>query len=492
MNENNELLLFFGRFHPLVVHLPIGLLFVALLMEIFAGFGRFRALKESSEFVLFLAALTSVLAALVGYLLSLSGGYDADLLAQHQWAGIAVAVLAVVAYWAKTRKSRAAYWPSLLGSCVALTLAGHWGGSLTHGENYLTEYMPAPLRELAGLPPRSELAAQAPPPPTDPNQALVFAHVVQPIMHAKCENCHNQGKQKGGLRLDKYDFVAKGGENGAIFTAGKATESEMYKVLLLPEADDHHMPPKGKPQLTKEEIALIGWWIDQGAKPDQTLAQAQKTPEIEAALKMVGLGGTGAATATATAAAKKVESEVYKKQVPAPDAAAIKKLKDLGILVAPIALESHLLRVQAGLAPLKGSGQPFADQHLALLAPLAPQIVWLDLGNTQVTDAGLATVGQMPNLVKLALPNTQVTDAGLDKLAPLAHLEYLNLYGTALTDNGLAKLAPLKRLQALYVWQTKVTEAGAKQLQTQLPGLAVDLGWQPNAAPAKVEAKKKA
>jgi uncharacterized membrane protein/mono/diheme cytochrome c family protein len=495
MNQTtNELLLFFGRFHPLLVHLPIGFLLVAFLMEVFAIFRRFAFLKQSTEFILFLAAGSSVLAALFGYFLSLSGGYDQDLLAKHQWLGVGVAALSVVAYVAKSQKIRAVYAPSLVAGCVVLTLAGHYGGELTHGSTYLTEHMPAPLRALVGLPPKDErglMAAAAA--PADPKQAVVFAHVVQPILRAKCENCHNANKQKGALRLDSYEHLLKGGEHGDIMAKGKSADSEMIKRCLLPEDNDDHMPPKGKPQLTKEELAILAWWIDQGGSPDQKLADLPQTTEIATALKTVGFSPGGGAPGGTPGAGPKAESPVYQKTVPAPDVAALQKLQALGVLAMPIAQESHLFRVQAGSTPLKGIGGVFGDQQLALLAPLAQNIVWLDLGNTKLTDAGLAQVAAMPNLVRLHLQNTAVTDAGLAQLGKLAHLEYLNLYGTAVTDAGLAQLAPLKHLRSLYLWQTKATEAGAKALRERLPALDVNQGFQlPDSLRAKPMEKKKA
>lgn len=491
MNQtSNELVLFFGRFHPLLVHLPIGFLVVAALMEVFALFKRFAALKQATEFVLFLAAGASVLAALFGYFLSLSGGYDQDLLAKHQWLGLAVAGLAVVAYVAKARKNQWVYAPSLMAGCVVLTLAGHFGGELTHGSTYLTEYMPAPVRNLVGLPPKAETTMAVTAAPSDPNQAVVFAHVVQPILKNKCENCHNANKQKGALRMDSYDYLSKGGENGPVFAKGKSVDSEMIKRCQLPEDNDDHMPPKGKPQLTKEELAILAWWIDQGGSADQKLADLPKTPAVETALKTVGF--TLASATIAGVAPRRAESEVYQKKLPAADATALLKLKALGILAQPVAEGSSLIRIQAGATPLKGLGTVFGDQQLALLAPLAQNIVWLDLGSTQVTDKGMAQLVSFPHLVRLHLQKTAVTDAGLAHLAKLPHLEYLNLYGTAVTDAGIGQLAPLQHLHSLYLWQTKVSMAGAKALRDKIPRINIDQGFQaPDSVRTKPEEKKK-
>ncbi len=137
----------------------------------------------------------------------------------------------------------------------------------------------------------------------------------------------------------------------------------------------------------------------------------------------------------------------------------------------PLALDTELLRFGCINAADK-----IGDAELAVLEPAAQWIVWMDLGKTKVTDAGLASIAKMKNLEKLHLEKTAVTDAGLATLAGLPHLEYLNLYGTKITDAGIAKLAPDKGLKKLFVWQTAVTHDGAKKLETGVPGLVVNVG----------------
>ena len=115
----------------------------------------------------------------------------------------------------------------------------------------------------------------------------------------------------------------------------------------------------------------------------------------------------------------------------------------------------------------------FGDAQLAALEAIAPQILWLDVSGTQITDAGLAVVEKFPNLTRLHLNRTAITDAGLAHLARLSHLEYLNVYGTKITDAGLTSLAGLANLRALYIWQTGVTPQGIDRLKASLPQLVV-------------------
>jgi hypothetical protein len=119
------------------------------------------------------------------------------------------------------------------------------------------------------------------------------------------------------------------------------------------------------------------------------------------------------------------------------------------------------------------------DTSLRALTGVAPQVLWLDLGSTLVSDRGLADVARLPNLTRLHLQHTAVGDKGMAHLTGLQRLEYLNLYGTAITDEGLAAVSSLKRLRALYVWETGVTPAGLSRLRTALPRVTIEAGAEP-------------
>ena len=93
----------------------------------------------------------------------------------------------------------------------------------------------------------------------------------------------------------------------------------------------------------------------------------------------------------------------------------------------------------------------------------------LRLGETKVTDAGLAHLKALEGLRQLGLRATEVTDAGLVHLKGLTQLQMLNLQGTKVTDAGLVHLKGLSNLRQLYLWDTKVTDEGVKKLREALP-----------------------
>lgn len=466
---------FIGRFHPVLVHLPIGFLILAGLLEIGRLTNKIEVKESTITFILFWSAIGATLSCIAGYLLSLGGGYEVSLLEQHKWQGIWVAVAAWVAWIAKSEMlmhkipfASLLYLPALAIGAIFTMLAGHQGGSLTHGEGYLTQETPEPFRGWLGMEPKPEKGLDEIKPIADVNNAMVFQDVVNPILKARCVQCHNANKSKGDLRMDQIELLKKGGENGPIFVAGKGEESELIKRCLLPLEDENHMPPKGKTQLSDHQIAILSWWIDQGAPFDKKVAELKATEAIKPAL--AALSGSSSSSGSSALTTTATESPVLSLKVPVPDAKAVDALKKAGLLVMPIANESNLLEVNAVNA---GS---LTDAQIALLEPLKEQIIWLKLGDTKISDQAATTIATLKNLQKLHLENTSVTDATVRQLKSLPYLEYLNLVNTQVTDAGIKELSSAKSLRSLHVWQSKVTEAGVAAFKQAKPDAEVTLG----------------
>ena len=460
--EVSDIILFFGRFHPIVLHLPIGFLALAFLLEMMSRLARFRQYQPAVEVALLLGAGSAVAAAGLGYMLAQGGGYSEDLLDLHQWLGIGAAATAVVSFFLMRSARQGApimdkvYLGVFSVTMLVLTGAGHYGGSLTHGSDYLTKYMPDPLRALAGLPPKENKEAKK---ITNINEAVVYTDIVHPILEARCVSCHNDEKKKGELMMHTVQALQAGGESGPVFVAGNAEESAMMQRIHLPMADEEHMPPDGKSQLSDEQVVLLTWWIEQGGSFDKTVAELTVDDETQMAL----------ATLADPDANKTEVEKLLSSDVPAIDPQIAQALWASGVSVIPLAAE-------VGWLQAKASSANAIDTILNQPAPVAEQITWLDLGNTEVTDEMIQALPKFKHLTRLHLENTKVSDAGLVSLKNLAYLEYLNLYGTAVSDKGLAELAELKNLRRLYLWQTNATADGAAQLQERIPGLDINLG----------------
>ena len=469
----NELTLFVGRFHPLLVHFPIALLLLAGVFELLAWIGHAARPRLSSSAlsgfgeiagpILALGAASAVAAAVAGYLLGSSGGYGGPTFEWHERLGIVVAIGATLTFtsWMVQRGSRGSgsttvYRTLLATTILVLIVAGHLGATLTHGEGYLTEHAPSPVR---GWVARIFGAGNTAPGVSRPDQAIAYVSLVQPILESRCVGCHGPAKAEGKLRLDTPEGIRKGGSDGPVVVPGHAADSEIVRRIWLPPSHKDAMPPRGRPSLPASEAAVIRWWVDQGTPIEKKLSELDIAPEIEPAIEAaVGPLARGGPTLPDV-------------NVAAPDRQAVAAATRLGVSVVPLARSNHFLELHC-----TNAGAAFGDRELAALRPLAPQTVWLDLSGTRVTDAGLSTVALFRNLTRLHLNRTRITDSGLRQLAGLQQLEYLNLYGTGVTDAGLQSLAALKRLRTLYVWQTGVSDGGLERLRSALPRLDIQAG----------------
>ncbi len=86
---------------------------------------------------------------------------------------------------------------------------------------------------------------------------------VAPIFASNCVGCHGAASKMGGLDLESFAGLQKGGTKGAALVPGKASESRLYQMLT--GAAKPQMPMGGKP-LPAGDIELIRQWIDAGAK----------------------------------------------------------------------------------------------------------------------------------------------------------------------------------------------------------------------------------
>jgi hypothetical protein len=107
-------------------------------------------------------------------------------------------------------------------------------------------------------------------PPAAKKEGLTFEKDIKPLLEKSCLNCHGPEKPKSKYRVDSREEAIKGGKSGdAAVIPGKSEKSPLvlYPADLVEEME---MPPTDKrekyPALTKEQIALIRAWIDQGAK----------------------------------------------------------------------------------------------------------------------------------------------------------------------------------------------------------------------------------
>jgi len=437
---------FIGRFHPLLVHLPIGILLLAALFQLLALKPKYAMLHSATSIALFWGMIFAIISCISGYLLSQSGDYDEELVSTHQWFAITTAAVSLIAYLFNRWENEFAKWVILL-MVPLIFITGHLGGSLTHGSDYLTKGFS-----------KDSTTEKEFKPIADVQEASVYADIVQPIFENKCYSCHNKSKKKGGLRLDQPAFILKGGKDGEVVKPGNAEESDMMKRLLLPRNEEDHMPPKEKPQLKDNEIALLHWWIATGAtfdKKAKELEQPEKIKPILLALQKE---------------VKKVIPDLPQTPVDKADEKAIQKLKDSGIIVFPVARNSNYLKANFVTV------DTITYNDIVLLLSIKKQLVWLNLGQQSIPDSLLTLIGQLTNLTRLQLDNTPITDKGIISLQSLSNLQYLNLVGTRVTSQGLIQLKGLSSLQAIYIYKTFINPLEWSMLKSNFPKVTLDTG----------------
>ena len=441
---------FFGHFHVVLVHLPIGILLLACVFQWLEGMPKFSSLHAATNIALLIGMICAILSALTGYLLSFSGDYDEGLVITHQWFGISVAAVSIAMFYfhSKATSSKIQVSISIL-LFVLIVITGHLGGSLTHGSDYLTKSWSL----------TSDTIAQRKPIP-NVQEAMVYSDVIQPILQTKCYSCHGKNKQKGKLRMDDSLRLMKGGKDGPVIVPGNAEKSEMAKRLSLPREDDDHMPPKEKPQPTEQEIALIHWWIKSGASFDKKVKQLDQPEELKPAL-----------LALQNVQEKKIiVPDIPAKPVVKANDEAIRKLKDIGAVVEPVAQNTNY--ISANFVTVTNPG----DKEIQLLLPLKEQLIELKLGGASITDSALVVISQFKNLMRLQVDHTKITDKGLANLRALENLRYLNLVGTAVTEKGVLQLKDLKSLRSIYLYQTGVKKSEWKDLKKAFPKTLIDSG----------------
>ena len=444
---------FIGHLHPLLVHLPIGILLLAFLFYLLSQKDRYASLQTALVFTLFMGTVSAFLSCITGYVLSLNGEEDEVLVARHQNLALITTGMSI-AWFYVVATDKVKWLQHLLAgiSFIGLLITGHWGGALTHGEGYLF----GRSEETVGI-------ATTRKPVKDIQEALVYADLVQPLLEEKCVSCHGEKKQKGRLRLDAPDFILKGGEDGIVVKTGNPEGSEIIRRIRLPLTAKAHMPPRDKSQLTPEEIGLLHFWVQSGLAFDKRIREL--SPGSDMASMLAHFSDSGAKPAT-----DKPSIELPVSDVPPADPSAVDSLHRKGVVVLPVDRSSHYLQVSFV------SADSLTDEDMQLLLTIKDQVLWLDLGGRPFGDASLRSIGQCKNLRRLNLRDTRITDKGMRSLAGLQELTYLNLSGTKVTASGLRSLARLSQLRTIYLFRSGIAAGDWKKVAALFPKAIVDTG----------------
>ncbi len=450
-----EFTTFIGRFHPVLVHLPIGFLVLAIVLEWFESFRRSEMKSRLIPIAWLFGGISAAAAALCGWYLGETGLYEEDTLFVHRWLGIALVVISFVGWWIK-RKPKT-YSPYIRTGFNFLVLGmlfyeGHQGGNMTHGDEYLTEYAPASVQHLLGV----KIEKDSLPKFGNPDSVMVYNNLVAPIFEYKCVACHNNEVMRGGLNMSSPDSLLKGSQGDPIIVDGNAEDSELFKRITLSQRNIKFMPPTQNP-LTYDEIKVVEWWINTGASFDANVATVEVSENMKPVLwRRYGLD---------------VDPKPWYEtvQLAKLDSIQITELRQNGFTVKILGATNPLLDVSY-------SGKDLTKAQLQKLEEVKKHITWLSLAETNVEDDWLSIVSNFPNLTRLELEKTAISDNGVAFLPKLKHLEALNLYGTNVTDACMGDIEKISSLKRVYLWGTGVSQHIAESLLKNNNELEIILG----------------
>lgn len=419
-----------GRTHPLLLHFPIVLVLIATIL----GFLKPAVPSSYQRLAWQLSAHLLALTVLTGLLLK-QQDYEGDTASLHQWWAIGTYVAVLLVYTLQFLPAAFKQALTLLAA-AGLIGAGHFGASLTHGENFIT----GPLAEEPEFKPLDE-------------QDLVFNQLIQPVLDQKCVTCHRAGKSKGELRLDNLEHFKKGGKSGLLVQWGDSTESLLSQRIHLPLSEEEHMPPNNKPQLTDNELERIELWLAAELPWDAKLSSLEASHPLRL---------------------NAVPQEDENKYTFSPATSnTIENLSTFFRRVAPLYPDSPALEVAYY------SSTNFDPASLSELKKIAPQLVRLQLNRMPLAGVDLNVLLDFQNLEELRLNFTDFDSEQLAILAGIPSLKKLALSGNSLSEADLSELTRLSGLKELYLWQPGWEQSQKDKLQDLLPNTVIDFGFDP-------------
>ena len=442
-----------GRLHPLLVHLPIGFIFLGLLLQWYNR--KKEQFNHAITLIYFWATISAVFACVTGYLQYTSEGYTFESIKYHLWLGIITALFSFLMYARVADKNPIDFIkiiPIKILAIVMLILissTGHLGGNITHGADFLVEPLPNSVKSALGFETYEEKKIAL----NDENweSKILYEDIINPILNNKCASCHNPKKAKGELILSTTDGILKGGENGEIIIASNSSESDFFTRLITPKENEDHMPPKEKTQLTKEEIKLIETWIDKGNPFTATIGELKLTKELLEAYFP-----------------KKMNNNFPDIDILEANVDSVNAIKKANFHVEKISNQSNYLRVSCINKP------DFSNNDVTLLKSIEQQIAILDLGQTLITDDIFKHLSHFPHITLLKLDNTTITGGKIEQLANLEYLKSLNLTSTKFEASNLEKLESMKNLKKVFLHNTEISLQNLKKLD--FPETLIDLG----------------
>jgi uncharacterized membrane protein len=427
--------LFVGRFHPLMVHLPIGIFILGYVFEILFQLG-YRNLINSRKIIIVtycLGLLAGIVAALTGWLLSFSDDYGIEPLNDHKYLGIAtlVLMLLVIIYQVKAPLEKAKLKLAFSSVAILLTgLTGHFGGTLTHGPSYLVEYGPEFLKSKSS---KTFVNIRE----KDIDSLHIYSNFIQPLLDNKCISCHNTEDNKGGLILQHYSNLFIDAEHDKPISAGNPDQSELLRRVSLPLNHKKIMPPRGA-GFSYTDIQILRYWIENGADSLAVFNSDTMSKELITLINRdYGLDFS--------------PKPYYEKvKIDSLDEALITQLRSSGFRVNYLSETNFLLDVAF-------KNDSINKAQIELLNKVADHVTVLKLSDCNLTDELVNSISSIKHLTKVDVSKNKLSDNVVQFLIKSEYLESANLNETDINDESLKNLLTTFNGLRVYVRNTKIT-----------------------------------
>ena len=429
-----------GKFHPLLLHFPIVLSIVIALYLIFTPAGKIT--KNIEQPILLINALMAVLVAITGLFLSKENSYADDLLTQHQWGGVAIALcswaLVIINHhyqpFQENKNQRITIGLFLLILVIVFT---HKGAQLTHGVDAIS--MPETTNTTADTTKLKVLDSTA----------SVYEKAVEPILLDKCVGCHGPKKVKGNLLLDTKEHILKGGKHGSVLDLSGT--SSIIERIHLPIAEEKHMPPDGKPQLTPAELKILNDWISAGGDFNKKMLELNKADSLYIL-------------------ANSYQAPVEKNKNKANTGPDISEYNTNYCNVHYVYPGSTLIEVNFF------QGSFYNREQLKKLDKIKEQIISLNMQSMPLQQEDVSIIASFKQIEKLNLNYTGLNIKALEAIKSLNKLQSLSIAGIEANANELSNLVKGTSIQNLHVWNTQIKQDQVSIVQSSKKNLLVTVG----------------
>jgi len=429
-----------GKFHPLLLHFPIVLSIVIALYLIFTPAGKIT--KNIEQPILLINALMAVLVAITGLFLSKENSYADDLLTQHQWGGVAIALcswaLVIINHHYKpfqeNKNQRITIGLFLLILVIVFT---HKGAQLTHGVDAIS------------IPETTNTTADTTKIKVLDSTASVYEKAVEPILLDKCVGCHGPKKVKGNLLLDSKEHILKGGKHGSVLDLSGT--SSIIERIHLPIAEEKHMPPDGKPQLTPAELKILNDWISAGGDFNKKMLELNKADSLYIL-------------------ANSYQAPVEKNKNKANAGPDISEYNTNYCNVHYVYPGSTLIEVNFF------QGSFYNREQLKKLDKIKEQIISLNMQSMPLQQEDVNIIASFKQLEKLNLNYTGLNIKALEAIKSIAKLQSLSIAGIEASAAELSKLVKGTSIQNLHVWNTQIKQDQVSIIESSKKNLLVTVG----------------